>query len=250
MKLQGKIAVIIGGAGSIGRAVALRLAREGATAGIADLRGEQVETAVREVKQQGGEAFAAMVDVRSTADVGRLVQEVTERHGRIDLLVYAAGGSARSKNALLHLAEEEIVDGILDVNLRGNLYAARAVIPTMIAQGGGKIISIASIVGINGKAKLADYAAAKAGVIALTRTLALELGPHGINVNCVSPGIVPREGEKQNLDYVRRTNVLGRVGSPEDIAHMVHFLASDEADFITGQNFIVDGGRSLGLRGD
>ncbi|MDF2725889.1 MAG: short-chain dehydrogenase/reductase, partial [Paenibacillus sp.] len=182
--------------------------------------------------------------------IERMTQAVIERFGRIDILVYSAGGSARQQNALLHQAEEDVIDRILDVNLRGVMYCSKAVVGHMIARNSGKIVNIGSIVGINGKAKLVDYSAAKAGVIAVTKSLALEAGQHGITVNCVSPGLVPRQDELGKLDYVRKTNVLGRVCQPEDIANMVNFLVSDEADFITGQNFVVDGGRSLGLRGD
>lgn len=250
MKLQQQAAIITGGAGSIGRAIAFRLAREGAAIAVCDMDAEKVEQVARDIQDEGGEALAVVVDLRSTQDIERMAARTVERFGRIDMLVNAAGGSARKKIASLHLAEEDVIDNILDVNLRAVLFACRAVVGPMIERQRGKIVNIASIVGINGKARLADYSASKAGVIALTKTLAMEVGPYGINVNCVSPGLVPRPDENVDMERIRRTNVLGRVGKPEDVANMVHFLVSDEADFVTGQNFIVDGGRSLGLKGD
>lgn len=250
MKLDKQVAIITGGAGSIGRATALRLAREGAIVVVCDINQNKVDEVVDELKASGSEALGLVVNLLKTQEIDQLAKTVIDRYGRIDILVTTAGGSARSKNALLQYAEEEVIDNILGVNLRSVMFVSRAVVGHMIEQKRGKIVNIASIVGINGKAKLADYSAAKAGVIAMTKSLALEVGPHGINVNCVSPGLVPRQDESGNLEYVRKTNVLGRICKPEDIANMVNFLVSDEADFITGQNFIVDGGRSLGLRGD
>lgn len=118
-----------------------------------------------------------------------------------------------------------------------------------MGQGAGKIVNVASITGIRGLARLSDYAASKAGVIALTQSLAMELGPYGINVNCVSPGLVPRPEEKYKEDQVKQTNYLGRVCTPEDVAYLIDFLAGPKAGFITGANVVIDGGRSLGLKG-
>ncbi len=248
MKLEKNVAIVTGGAGAIGRAVALRLAREGAAIGVCDINIEKANKVAGEIKVSGGEAAAISLDVRNTKDINQMAGTVMNRFGRIDILVNAAGGSAREKNALLQNSEEEVIDEILGINLRGVIFCSRAVIGHMITKKRGKIVNIGSIVGVHGLAKLADYAAAKAGVIALTKTLAMELGPHGINVNCVSPGKVPRNNA--DLENIARTNYLGRIGKPEDVANLTMFLVSEEADFITGQNYIVDGGRSLGLKGD
>jgi 3-oxoacyl-[acyl-carrier protein] reductase len=250
MRLKDQAAIVTGSGGSIGRATALRLAKEGAAVAVWDIDEDRATLVADEINSGGGTAVAMKVDVRSTQEIEQMTKSVIERFGRIDMLVNVAGGSARRQNALLYQADEEVIDRIMNINLRGALYCCRAVLGPMVDQGSGKIINVTSIVGSNGKAKLADYTAAKAGVIGLTKTLAIEAGPYGINVNCVSPGLVPREGENDNLEHIRRTNVLGKVGKPEDISNMIMFLMSDEAEFITGQNFIVDGGRSLGLRGD
>ncbi|MBD2846311.1 SDR family oxidoreductase [Paenibacillus sp. IB182496] len=248
MKLREHVAVITGGGGAIGRAVALRLAAEGAAIAAFDVRLEEAEETARAVIDRGGQAAAFALDIRETAQIERAIAAVEARWGRIDILVNSAGGSARGQSAELLRAEEAVIDRILGVNLHGVIYMARAVLGPMTRRRSGRIVNIGSIVGMHGKARLLDYAAAKGGVIALTKTLAMEVGEHGITVNCVSPGIVPRDGEGQDPERVRRTNFLGRVGKAEDIAHAVAFLVSDEADFITGHNLVVDGGRSLGLK--
>jgi len=250
MKLENRVALVTGGGGAIGRAISLRLAREGASIAVCDIREEAAERVAQEVAATGREAIAIGVDLRDVRSIDQMVEQVAQRFNRIDILVTSAGGSARGKTALLKDADEDVIDMILDVNLRSVLFCARVVIPHMIRQRYGKIVNIGSVVGIGGKSRFADYTAAKAGVIALTRTLAMEVGEYGINVNCVSPGIVPRAGEKNDLERIRKTNYLRRIGKVEDVANMVNFLVSEEADFITGQNFIVDGGRSLGLTGD
>src|SRR5690606_6715978 len=157
-----------------------------------DYEEERAVAVADEVRAAGGRAAAMKVDVREPADIERNAASVLEQFGRIDMLVNVAGGSARGQSNLLHLVEEDVIERILDVNLRGALYCCRAVLGPMIQQGSGKIVNITSIVGMNGKARHVDYTTAKAGIIGLTKSLALEAGPHGINVNCVSPGLVPR----------------------------------------------------------
>lgn len=247
MPLTGKTAVVVGGGGAIGGAIAQQLAAKGARVAVADLTLESARRAADGIAE--AEAFA--VDVTRYAAVEAMMAEVAARFGRIDILVNAAGGSARGQNALFENQSMEVVDRILDINLRGPLHTMKAVIPYLKTQNGGKIVNIASIVGIGGKKRLADYSAAKGGLIAFTKSLALELGQYNINVNCVSPGIVRRPEEKDDLAALaQRTTCLNRACTQADIARVAVFLALPDADFVTGQNYVVDGGRSLGLKGD
>ena len=169
----------------------------------------------------------------------------------VDILVNCAGGSARGEAAPVWDQSLEVIDRMLSVNLRAAISSVRAAAPKMMAQGSGRIISVGSIIGSAGKARFADYAAAKAGLTGYMKSAAIELGPFGITVNLVSPGIVPRGRPTQGeLERLKETNVLGAVGHEEDVAEAVGFLASPRARFITGHELVVDGGRSLGLRGD
>jgi NAD(P)-dependent dehydrogenase (short-subunit alcohol dehydrogenase family) len=144
----------------------------------------------------------------------------------------------------------EVFDWMIDVNLRGPMYIIHAALPHLIKRNAGKIVNIASIVALGGKAKCVDYASAKGGILAATKSLAIELGRYNINVNAVSPGLVQREAPADPEAFAQRFSVLNRIGTQDDIAHVVMFLASPESDYITGQNYVVDGGRSLGLKGD
>lgn len=248
MKLEHKVALVTGGGGWIGRAVALRLASEGVAVAVCDLEAERAEGVSAEIRASGGRSTAVAVDLRDNRDIERMAAVVSGRLGAPDIMVYVAGGSARGDSAPLHLAREEVIDRVLAVNLRGAVFCSRAVIGPMMKKGSGRIILVGSIIGMRGKAGYADYAAAKGGLIAFGRTLAMELGPHGITVNCVSPGLVPRPGEDRGR--AARTNCLGRPCGPEEVAELVLFLACPAAGFITGQNYVIDGGRSLGLKGD
>jgi len=248
MKLRDNVAIVTGGGGCIGRAVCLELAGEGAAVAVADVSHGQAETVADEVRARGAEALAVAVDVRQRPDVQEMTDTVLARFGRIDILVNNAGGSARDKASLFHESDPETLGWVLGVNLMGALHCTRSVLNPMIERGRGKIVNVASIVAIRGKARCVDYATAKGGIIAMTKSLAIEVGPLGINVNCVSPGLVPRNPEREG--HVARTNVLGRLCAPEEVAHLIAFLVSEEAAFITGQNYVIDGGRSLGLRGD
>jgi 3-oxoacyl-[acyl-carrier protein] reductase len=249
MNRNGQVAIITGGGGIIGQATARLFAGDGATVVLCDIRRDELVKAAAEINAKGGKAAAIQTDIRSPDEIERMVKEVLDSYGRVDILVNVAGGSAREDIAPIHQMKTDVIDRILTVNLHGTLYACRAVAETMIKARGGKIVNVASVVGLRGLARLSDYAAAKAGVIALTQSLAMELGPHNINVNCVSPGLVPRPEEKEKESQVKNTNYLGKVCRPEDVANLIDFLAGDKAGFITGANMIIDGGRSLGLKG-
>lgn len=169
----------------------------------------------------------------------------------MDILVNCAGGSTRGNCADLIDQSVEMIDEMLNTNLRGSMLCTREFGKLMRQSGAGKIINIASVIGEHGKPKFSDYAASKAGIIGYTKSVAQEMGLMGITVNCVSPGFIQRdEFNEQQLPYLLKSNFMNKVGSSEDVAAAVAFLASNDADFITGQNLCVDGGRSLGLHGD
>ncbi len=251
MSLKGKVAIISGGAGSIGSAIAGRLARDGASVIVADLNLENARVVASRISAEGARASAVELDLRDRVSIKRMVETVLREFKTIDILVNCAGGSARLVGGAygpFHEAREEVIDAMIDINLKGPLFVTHAVVPQMLTQGQGCIVNVASICGVQGSENVADYSAAKGGVIAFTKALAKGLGPRGIRVNCVSPGLVPRPEE--NPGRALRSNYLDRVCTGEDIANLVAFLVSEEAGFITGQNYIVDGGRSLGLKGD
>jgi 3-oxoacyl-[acyl-carrier protein] reductase len=190
MELSNQIAVVTGGAGCIGRTIALKLAGAGASVVVCDLQEDKARTVADEIAARGGTAMPVAMDVRSTADIDRMTAQVMARFHRIDIEVNVAGGSAREQSSTVYGSQEEVIHWVLDVNLKGVIFCTRAVVGHMMEKRRGKIVNIASIVGIQGLAKCADYAAAKAGVIAFSKTLAMELGSYNINVNCVSPGLV------------------------------------------------------------
>lgn len=243
MRVQGKVAVVTGAAGRIGSAIARRLAAEGAAVVVNDLSGERAEAVAAEIRDRGGTALAWAADVSASAAVRAMVAAAIARFGGIDILVNNAGGSAGllKRLSLFEHSDEEVWDWVLDLNLKGTLVCIRAVLESMIDRGGGKIVNLGSIAGTVGIIERVDYSAAKGGIIALTKALAMEVGLHGINVNCVSPGAISATGTGMDDG-----TYLGRTGRPEDVANLVLFLASDEASYITGQNYIIDGGRSLG----
>lgn len=250
-RFEGRIAVVTGGSGAIGRAICCRLAAEGATVYVCGMSEDRIKGVAGEAAVLGGMAFPVRLDVTSEQDIAGFFRDVVAEQGRIDILVNCAGGSAREKSNPIYELETAVIENILNVNLRGAMFCARAASKYMMEQRSGNIISVSSIIGERGKARFSEYSAAKGGIIAFTKSIAMELGKFGIKVNCVSPGIVQRgEVNEMMIEKLASTNYLNTYGRPEDISSMVAYLVSDEASFITGQNLIVDGGRSLGLKGD
>lgn len=250
-KLHEKVAVVVGGGGAIGREIALKLAGEGAKIAVLDMIQESADKVAGEIVKTGGEAVGYALDITSYSKVKENIDSIADRFDRIDILVNSAGGSARQKMALYHELPVEVLDWMLAVNLHGPLYCIRAVANHLIKRNYGKIINITSIVALGGMARCVDYAAAKGGIIAATKSLAIELGRYNINVNCVAPGKVQRNmDELDHSAFAKQYSYLNRICTQEDIADMVLYLASPESDYITGQNFVVDGGRSLGLKGN
>ena len=246
MRLKDRVAIVTGGGSGIGQGISLRLAEESARVAIWDVNLDGARDTAQQIEKAGSKALALKVDVSSTAEVEAAVKEVLSRFGRIDILVNNAGISRPSKVANM---TDEVWDKTLDVNLKGVFLCSRAVISHMKGRKYGKIINIASILAARGGLYYAHYGATKAGVVAFTQSLAIELGPHNININAIGPGIVdtPMAAGDVELEYRQRLVKripLRRIGMPRDIANAAVFLASDEASYITGQCLYVCGGWS------
>lgn len=247
--LKHKVAVVTGGSGAIGRACCFRLAAEGAIVYVCGTRLNRIEAVVNEITAAGYIAHPQLLNVSNYDEIASTFDRIYDKEGTLDILINSAGGSARENANNLISQKVDIIDEILTINLRGAMLCAKEAAKYMIPVRTGKIINITSVIGLQGKAGFTEYAASKGGSIAFTKSLAMELGEYGINVNCVSPGIVQRGEISQDMvERLSMTNFMNTYGKPEDISNAVYFLCSDESSFITGQNIIVDGGRSLGLK--
>lgn len=244
MKFAGKIALVTGAARGIGEAIALTLAREGADVVIVDVDLEGAQRVAQEVEGLGRKALAIQVDVSQRDDVQRLVSEVVSAFGTISILVNNAG-IIRRGTFLEHSPEDW--DRVLSVNLGGTFNCTQEVVPLMIKQGGGKIINISSVVGKMGDlASAPSYGTSKGAINTFTKSLARELAPYGINVNAVAPHAIETDMSREWSEEKRRQIVeaipMKRLGKPQEVAEAVAFLASDGANFITGQILDVNGG--------
>ena len=242
MNLEHKIALVTGAAQGIGKAIALKLATAGATVVINDLNDKATDTTA-EIKQGGGKSHAIIADVSLANNVEQMVKEVIDLYGRIDILVNNAG---ITRDSLLMRMDEGNWDKVLEIDLKSVFLCSRAIIRQMLRQRGGRIINIASIVGLVGNAGQTNYASAKAGVIGFSRALAKEVATKGITVNAIAPGFIETEmtrklSEEQRQELAKSIP-MRTLGSPEDVAYATLFLASDAARYITGQVITVDGG--------
>ena len=250
-----KVAFITGAGGYIGGEVAMTLSRDGAKIAVCDINEAAVNATVNKIIEAGGEARGYVADVTDSKSIDDAMKLAACELGGLDIMVHVAGGSARiagkdAKYRPLIEQEDYVIDRVLKVNLYGAIWASRAAGRIMKEQGrGGRIINFSSAVGLMGLVGCTDYATSKGGVMSLTKSLAKELGPYGITVNDVAPGIVMRPEEGDNTDRATKTNVFGRKCTATDIAELVAFLASDRADFITGQTHVCDGGRTLSMKG-
>lgn len=256
MKLKDQVAIVTGGSRGIGRGISLKLAEEGADIIIASTTLEPCLQVAEEVKALGRRAMAIQTDVSSFDSVKQMVAQAQAEFGKIDILVNNAGGSAREKMSMFCDSEESTWEYVLNTNMMGVFYACRAVINHMLENGSGSIVNIGSVAGMIGLAGQVDYSASKGAVIAFTQALAKENAPLGVRVNCVSPGPIVSEAarniptEKRNSavgEMLGKVTGFGHFGEPSDIANLVSFLASDDAKYITGQNYAVCGVMNLGL---
>jgi len=243
-----RIAVVTGGARGIGRAIAAAFVSWGITTVIADIDLPAAEKAAAELRTASAEAVAAKVDMSRPEDIARLVTDLVARFGRLDILVNNAG--ILSNTPFDEISEAEW-DRVLDINLKGVLFASREALKPMLSRGWGRIISISSLAGRNGGISVGPaYAASKAGVIGITRHLANKVARNGITVNAVAPGTTETDIIKgfteDQLAAINKSIPVGRLGKPEEIAEMVAFLASDTAAFITGAVMDINGGMYMG----
>jgi 3-oxoacyl-[acyl-carrier protein] reductase len=243
MTLQGKVAVVTGGSRGIGRAVATVLAREGAVITLCARDRVLLEKVAAELESSGAQALAVQADVTRASEVEQMIGACVERIGQVDILVNNAG--ITRDNLLLRMKDEEW-DAVLSTNLKGVFHCTRAVLRPMIKQRSGRIINLTSVVAVMGNPGQANYVAAKAGIIGLTKATAREVASRGITANAVAPGFIETDMthalDPELQEQMRSQIPLGRFGRPEDVAELVAFLASDRAAYITGQVIHLNGG--------
>ncbi len=240
MRFENKVVMVTGGAAGIGKVTAENFAREGAKVAICDVNTEAGESTAKEL---GPEAFFRQVDVADSASVSDWVETIIDRYGQIDVLVNNAG---ITRDGLIMRMKEEDWDAVISVNLKSAFNCIKAVSKIMVRQKAGRIINLASVVGVMGNPGQANYVASKAGMIGLTKTVAKELGSRGITVNAVAPGFIETDMTAVLSEKAREAMLsiipLQRAGTPRDVAEAITFLASDSAAYITGQVLHVTGG--------
>ncbi|WP_338449876.1 3-oxoacyl-ACP reductase FabG [Niallia oryzisoli] len=247
--LEGRVAVVTGSGKGIGAAVAKRLAEEGAKIAVIDLKEDYGANTVDYIKSKGGEALAVACDVSKASQIEEAVNKINQHYGQIDILINVAGVT---RDKLIFQMEEEDWDLVLDTHLKGSFLMIKAVQKFMVKQNYGKIVNTSSL-GSVGKRGQANYSSAKAALKALTRTAAIELGRYGINVNCVAPGFIETDMTRATIERMgkdfeevkkgaSKMIPLGRVGQPEDVANVVAFLVSEQANYISGEVINISGG--------
>lgn len=244
MRFKDKTALISGAASGMGLLSARNLCEEGARVVLADINGEAAAAAAADLRKSGAEAIGVAVDVRVYEQVQKAADAAKQAYGSIDILMNFAGGAERRVCKCAHPFHEmpiEVIDWGLDVNLKGAVYFCRAVLGTMMQQKSGVIINLGSVTGTEGSAGSPNYSAAKSGIIGLTKSLALCGAPHGVRACCVSPGPVLTRPEMAAM----KTR-LGRAAEPQEVVNLILYLCSDKAAFITGSNYLIDGGRTCG----
>jgi 3-oxoacyl-[acyl-carrier protein] reductase len=243
MMLEKKVSMITGGARGIGRDIALLFAREGSDIALADVNADALESTRKEVESHGRSCLTAVVDVTKGAEVDQFVQKILDKFSKIDILVNNAG---ITRDGLLVRMSEADWDAVLGVNLKGAFNCTKAVSRAMMKQRDGRIVNMASIIGIMGNAGQANYAASKGGLIAFTKTVAKELASRNVRANAIAPGFIQTDMTAKLTEEVKSEMLkhipLGKLGNPADVANLALFLASDDSAYVTGQVVQVDGG--------
>ncbi len=246
MRLQEQVALITGSARGIGKEIAMTFAQEGAKVVISDINKSAADATAEKFRSLGHDAISLACDVTNSADAEDMVNKILDKYSRIDILVNNAG--ITRDNLLLRMSVADW-DAVINTNLKGAFICTKVVSKFMLKAKKGKIISIASIIGIMGNAGQANYAASKAGVIGLTKSVARELASRGITANAVAPGFIQTEMTEKLSEKAREAIYkqipLGKLGTPHDVAQVCLFLASSDADYITGQTIVVDGGMAI-----
>ncbi|MGG1679161.1 SDR family NAD(P)-dependent oxidoreductase [Neobacillus sp. NRS-1170] len=246
MRLLGKTAIVTGGGGGIGRSTAILFAKEGAKVAVADIDSQLGEETVSLIKEAGGEAIFVKTDVSDSGQIKDLINITTNAYGGLHIMFNNAG-IGNSEVRSVEITEEEW-DRVVDINLKGVFLGIKYAVPELIKAGGGAIINTSSLLGLKGQKYMAPYNASKAGVVVLTQNAALEYGKYNIRVNAIAPGVIDTkiiDNWKQNerkWPIISKANALRRIGTPDEVAKAVLFLASDEASFVTGTTLSVDGG--------
>lgn len=248
-RLEGKVAIVTGGARGLGKTFCLALAEEKAKVVVADILEDGAQQTAQEIQAKGGTSIALRVDVTSEQDTLRMAEETVKQFGSIDILINnAAMIYGITRKPFIEIPAEEW-DKLMTVNLKGPFLCSRAVFPQMERQGKGKIINLSSETAFTGSRNFVHYVTSKGGIISFTRALAAELGQHGICVNSVAPGFTDSEASRSVVDDISKYDVsltpLRRLEQPDDLIGAILFLASGESDFITGQILVVDGGRYM-----
>ncbi|MDE2857340.1 MAG: glucose 1-dehydrogenase [Chloroflexota bacterium] len=256
MRFEGKVAVVTGAATGIGRATALAFGREGASVALADVNAEAMHATARAIEAAGGLSLAVLADVSRGEDARRIAADAVDRFGGVDYLIASAG--IQTYGTVVD-TDEDTWDRTLAVNLKGVYLAAKYCIPEMVKRGGGAIVNVASVQGLQSQPNVAAYAASKGALIAMTRTMALDHAADGIRVNSLCPGSINTPLLRFAADTYRpedplgaieewgKLHALGRVGQPEEMAEVALFLVSDAASFMTGATVVADGGLTIGL---
>ena len=246
MRFKDRVTIITGGASGLGKVTAQGFAREGSTVIILDILEEKARSTAQEIEAQGGKAVPMKVDTTKGQEVKSVVGKIAEEQGRIDILINNLGWS---ESVPFLESDEALWRKVLDLNLMSTLLCCHAVLPYMMKQQYGRIVNIASIAGRQPRPMAVAYGAAKAGVISVTKSLAVAMAPYNIRVNCVAPGPMDtdliRQLRPEHAEAILRRVTLGRWGQPEEVANAVLFLASDEAMYIVGQTLTVDGGNNM-----
>jgi len=243
MILKDRVSIVTGGARGIGREIALLFAREGSDISLCDVNAEALESTRKEIESLGRACFVAVVDVTKAAEVDSFTQKTLDKFSKIDILVNNAG---ITRDGLLVRMSEADWDAVLGVNLKGAFNCIKAVSRIMMKQRDGRIVNMASIIGIMGNAGQANYSASKGGLIALTKTVAKELASRNVRANAIAPGFIQTDMTAKLSEEVKSEMLkhipLGKLGNPADVANLALFLASDDSAYITGQVIQVDGG--------